>query len=130
MIPLFVYGTLRDEEYQRALFDRVFPPIPARLTGWMVVVAESGYFTIVESAQAHVDGALLELDDAALALADRWEDVPVYERRNVIVDVAGKPRTAFVYVRKTALREPPPSGVLATHDREHVLAAIRACRRT
>lgn len=110
------------------MFDRTFPATPATLDGWTIVVAEGGYFTIAPAPDAAAEGDLLELDAAALALADRWEDLTVYERREVVVDVAGEARPALVYVRATASREPPPQGRLAMHDRAHVLAAIRACR--
>ncbi len=48
MNEIFVYGTLGDPEYQLALYDRTLPTRPATLADWSVVVAESGYLTIVE----------------------------------------------------------------------------------
>jgi gamma-glutamylcyclotransferase (GGCT)/AIG2-like uncharacterized protein YtfP len=126
---LFAYGTLRDAEYQQALFDRVLPARPATLQGWLVVVAEGGYLTLVRAPGESVSGDLLALDDAALALADAWEDVPLYERLRVETrDAAGMAVPAFVYVRPTASRERAPAGMLAQRERADVLAHIRACR--
>lgn len=131
MIPLFAYGTLRDPEYQRALFDRTYPTRPASLDGWRVVVAERGYLTVIADPHATARGDLVELDARGLALADRWEDVPVYVRVRArarhadAVDVA-----CWLYVRPTASLTAPPRGALAMHDRATVLAAIRALRKT
>jgi gamma-glutamylcyclotransferase (GGCT)/AIG2-like uncharacterized protein YtfP len=129
MIPLFAYGTLRSTAYQRALFDRDYPTRPATLAGWRVVVAEGGYFTVTPERRAIARGVLVELDAAALAIADEWEDVPTYERIRVRAhDVDRGPVDAWLYVRPTPLRTEPPPGALALHDDAAVLAAIRAFR--
>lgn len=125
---LFAYGTLRDPEYQEALFERRPQTGPATLPDWAAVVAENGYLTLVRAPGEAVNGELLSLDDAALALADAWEDVD-YERLRVEArDARGDAVTAFVYVRPTAARERAPAGMLAQHPREHVLAAIARAR--
>jgi len=129
MNELFVYGTLRDPEYRLALFDRALPARPALLADWVAVMAETGYLTLLSAPGESVSGELLALDDAALALADAWEEVPVYERRQVAArDADGNVVTAYVYVRPTGSRERAPAGMLAQHPREHVLAQIRALR--
>jgi gamma-glutamylcyclotransferase (GGCT)/AIG2-like uncharacterized protein YtfP len=126
---VFAYGTLRDAEYQQALFDRVLPARPATLSGWLAVVAEGGYLTLVRAPGENVSGDLLVLDDAALGLADAWEEVPLYARLRVETrDAAGAAVPAFVYVRPTASRRRAPAGMLAQHERAEVLAHIRACR--
>ena len=127
MNELFVYGTLRDAEYRRALFGSSPAARPATLPDWTAVVAENGYLTVVRAPGERVEGELLALDDAALARADAWEEVPVYERLRVDArDAAGAAVTAFVYVRPTASTERPAPGVLARHERARVLAQIRA----
>jgi gamma-glutamylcyclotransferase (GGCT)/AIG2-like uncharacterized protein YtfP len=128
MSDVFAYGTLRDPEYQRALFDGELPTRPATLEGWAVVVAEGGYFTVVATAGETVHGDLVTLDDGQLALADAWEDA-LYERRLVVArDAEGSPVPAFLYVRPSASRERPAPGTLARRERGEVLAAIRAFR--
>jgi gamma-glutamylcyclotransferase (GGCT)/AIG2-like uncharacterized protein YtfP len=127
LTELFVYGTLRDGEYQRALFGCEVPARPATLAGWLAVVAESGYFTIVRAPAETVSGDLLTLDDEQLALADAWEDVD-YERLRIEARDATGTVPAFAYVRPTASREPIEPGTLARHPRDHVLAQIHALR--
>ncbi|HEV8020871.1 MAG TPA: gamma-glutamylcyclotransferase family protein [Candidatus Lustribacter sp.] len=127
-MTLFVYGTLRDAEYQRALFGRTLPVRPATLPDWAAVVAENGYLTLVRAPGERVDGDLIALDDDALALADAWEDVD-YERVQLEArDADGNPVSAGVYIRPTAAHERAPAGALAGHPRERVLAQIARCR--
>lgn|GEM_PF-4981396 len=128
MNDVFVYGTLRDMEYQRALFGCEVPTRPATLTGWLAVVAESGYFTIVRAPGETVSGDLVTLNDEQLARADAWEDVD-YQRLRIEAHDATGPVAAFVYVRPTASRERIQPGTLAGHPRADVLAQIRALRR-
>jgi gamma-glutamylcyclotransferase (GGCT)/AIG2-like uncharacterized protein YtfP len=126
---LFAYGTLRDAEYQQALFDRVLPMRPATLPDWIAVVAEGGYLTLVRAPGESVSGDLVTLDDAALALADAWEEVPLYERLRIVVHAPnGDSVPAWVYVRPSASRERAPAGMLARPERSEVLAQIRDCR--
>lgn len=129
MNRLFVYGTLRDAEYQQALFGRTLPMRPATLPDWAAVIAENGYLTVVRAPGERVDGDLIAPDDEALALADAWEDVPSYERVPIEArDGEGTAVAAFVYVRATAATERAPDGLLARHDRAAVLAQIVRCR--
>jgi len=127
VIELFVYGTLRDAEYQRALFGCEVPARPATLAGWIAVVAETGYFTIVRAPGETVSGDLITLDDEQLALADAWEDVD-YERLRIEARDAVGVIPAFVYVRPTESRERIEPGTLATKPRATVLEQIRAVR--
>jgi gamma-glutamylcyclotransferase (GGCT)/AIG2-like uncharacterized protein YtfP len=128
---VFAYGTLRDREYQRALFGRELQMLPARLNDWMTVVAEGGFLSIVPTPGGWVDGDLLVVDDTTLAIADAGEEIPLYERVRLETEVAvGGAVTAWVYVRATASRVRPEPGALAEHSREHVLEQIRAFRAT
>jgi acyl-CoA thioesterase I len=128
---VFAYGTLRDAEYQQALFGRTFPTRPATLTGWFAVIAESGYLTVVQAPGETLSGDLVALDDAALAVADAWEEVPLYERSRVEAQVADSAAVScWLYVRPSASRERAPAGMLARHERAAVLAQIRAFRLT
>ncbi len=124
---LFVYGTLRDPEYQRELFGREVPTRPATLPGWLAVVAETGYFTIVRAPGETVAGDVITLDDQQLALADAWEDVD-YERITVEAHDADGIVTASVYVRPTESRERIEPGTLSRHPRTTVLAHLMSFR--
>jgi gamma-glutamylcyclotransferase (GGCT)/AIG2-like uncharacterized protein YtfP len=131
VIALFAYGTLRDAEYQRALFDRTPAMQPATLAGWRPVVAESGYLTIVRAPGECVNGDVVLLDEHELAIADGWEEVPLYERVSIEARALdGAPIACWVYVRATALHERAPAGRLAGRPRAEVLARIRAYRAT
>lgn len=121
MIPVFSYGTLRDAEFQHALFGRTYPTRPATLPGWRVVVCEGGYFTVIADPSASTAGDLVALDRRALTIADGWEGTE-YRRLRVRADA----RDAWLYVRPTASLTSPPAGVTALHARADVLAAIRA----
>jgi gamma-glutamylcyclotransferase (GGCT)/AIG2-like uncharacterized protein YtfP len=128
---VFAYGTLRDAEYQQALFDRTLPMRPATLPGWLAVVAEGGYLTVVRAAAETLTGDLVTLAAAELTLADAWEEVPLYERLRVQAHSAsGTPVAAWLYVRPSASRERAPVGMYARHDRATVLAQIRRFRLT
>jgi gamma-glutamylcyclotransferase (GGCT)/AIG2-like uncharacterized protein YtfP len=126
VIPLFAYGTLRDPEYQAALFGRTYPTRPATLSGWRVVVGDGGYFTVVADPAACTAGDLVALDDPGLAIADGWEGAH-YARLTVRAhDADGTPGDAWLYVCPTTSRDAPPPGATALHARADVLAAIRA----
>jgi gamma-glutamylcyclotransferase (GGCT)/AIG2-like uncharacterized protein YtfP len=130
MIEIFSYGTLRDPQYQRALFDCTMPTRPATLAGWQVVVHEGGFLTLVAAPGEVVSGDLVALDDDALAIADAWEEVPLYHRLRAEATTAdGESVPCWVYVRPTDSRERPSPGELARHARRDVLARIRDFRR-
>ena len=129
-MEIFAYGTLRDAEYQHALFGRTLAARPATLPGWLAVVAEGGFLTLVRAPDETVTGELLTLEAAALAIADAWEEVPLYERIAVEARAAGGVAvSAEVYVRPSRSRERAAPGVLSAHARGEVLGRIRAFRR-
>lgn len=128
-MEIFAYGTLRDAEYQQALFDRTLPTRAATLPDWLVVIAEGGYLTLVRAPGESASGDLVTVDDAALAIADAWEEVPLYARLAVEAHAGGTAIAASVYVRTTASNERAAAGMLARHARSEVLAHIRAFRR-
>jgi gamma-glutamylcyclotransferase (GGCT)/AIG2-like uncharacterized protein YtfP len=127
---VFAYGTLRDAEYQQALFGRTLPTRPATLADWLVIIAPGGFLTLARAPGETVGGDLVTLDDGALELADAWEEVPLYERLPVEARAAdGDFVPAYVYVRPCAAGERAPAGMLARLPRAEVLARIRAFRR-
>ncbi|WBU37058.1 gamma-glutamylcyclotransferase family protein [Homoserinibacter sp. YIM 151385] len=112
---LFSFGTLRLDRVQQALFGRAVPTTPDALAGARLgevritdpaVIAASGTdlhpgLLLDADAGSRVEGAVLELDDAELAAADRYEEA-AYRRVEVAL-VSG--RAAWVYVPKA-----PPEG--------------------
>jgi gamma-glutamylcyclotransferase (GGCT)/AIG2-like uncharacterized protein YtfP len=129
MLPLFAYGTLRDPELQQALFNRTFATSDATLHGYAIVAMPGGYYSAIKRPGALIAGSLVELDEAAYAIADRWEDLDVYTRTaGVALDRGGTRRPCFFYIRPDAAGEPLGEGGVATISREAVLADISRFR--
>jgi gamma-glutamylcyclotransferase (GGCT)/AIG2-like uncharacterized protein YtfP len=97
---LFVYGTLRDPECQRAVTGRLFPARPATLRGFRRVDPPGGYPYLVADDGAVVEGVVLgDIDAEALARLDHYEDEGrLYVRRAVTVVVDGAALACDVYV--------------------------------
>jgi gamma-glutamylcyclotransferase (GGCT)/AIG2-like uncharacterized protein YtfP len=97
---LFVYGTLRDPECQRAVTGRTFVARPATLRGFRRVEPPGGYPYLVEDPRGVVDGLVLEdIDDDALRRLDRYEDEGrLYRRCTVTVASNGSEVACDVYV--------------------------------
>jgi gamma-glutamylcyclotransferase (GGCT)/AIG2-like uncharacterized protein YtfP len=103
---LFVYGTLRDPDCQRAVTGRAFPGRPATLCGFRRVEPPGGYPYLVADDGAVLEGVLLDdVDTEALARLDRYEDEGrLYVRRTVTVTVDGADLTCDVYVGAAIVR--------------------------
>jgi gamma-glutamylcyclotransferase (GGCT)/AIG2-like uncharacterized protein YtfP len=102
---MFVYGTLLFPALVRAVTGASYPQRAARLAGFARYAVHGEPFPgLIEEAGAHSDGSLLEgVGGAALDALDRFEG-PQYERRRVVVQTAGGPRGALVYVFAAAHR--------------------------
>ena len=105
--PLFCYGTLRQPEVQVALFGRTVPTVEDSLPGYrlewlqitdpeVVLTSGSDLHPILRrgAASDSVDGVRLELSDAELLRADRYE-VDDYVRRTAMLASGA---WAWVYV--------------------------------
>lgn len=128
MLPLFSYGTLRDPELQEALFDRTFTTAAATLHGY-VIVSTGTYLTATKHPGGFIRGALVRLDEEGYRIADRWENLEVYVRKEAVaLDEAGNRVPCFFYLR------PDMQGAIVTDERlsdlprEQMLAEIRAFR--
>lgn len=98
-LPLFVYGTLRDGGPAANLLAGL-RRTPARARGvlWRL---PAGYPALTPSAQAWVDGELVEPPGTTrLRLVDRYEgiDEGLYRRARMVVECGGKPVHAWVYL--------------------------------
>lgn len=105
---LFSYGTLQQEEVQRASFGRKLIGMPDALPGWrqeMVeitdpdVLAKSGkrfHPIVMPGAESdQVTGTVFEITGEELAAADRYE---VADYKRIAVPLTSG-RTAWVYVK-------------------------------
>lgn len=104
MVNLFAYGTLMDPAKMAEVCGRVpAGPTPAALHGFTRHDTRFGYpviFPVPEHAGARVDGQLWTgLTPQDLAALDAYEDEgEAYVRRQVRVQTAGGPVTAWVYI--------------------------------
>jgi gamma-glutamylcyclotransferase (GGCT)/AIG2-like uncharacterized protein YtfP len=129
MLPLFAYGTLRDPQYQRELFERTFPQRPAQVRGYVVVSTGGGYLAAAPRPGETIAGALVELDLAAYAIADAWEDLTIYERVEVTAYGRGERlERCFMYVQPGAAGPPVTDGRWSDRARADVIADIRRFR--
>jgi gamma-glutamylcyclotransferase (GGCT)/AIG2-like uncharacterized protein YtfP len=87
-MPLFAYGTFRDAAWRKAILGADYPARPATLAGWTRIASPTGYLSIAVSAFDVVAGLLIDLDEIGWKIADSWEEVPHYQRRDVTVRTA------------------------------------------
>jgi gamma-glutamylcyclotransferase (GGCT)/AIG2-like uncharacterized protein YtfP len=99
---LFAYGTLLDPSLQRLLFGAELSRCPAVIPGWTRRVGADGYLFIRPFVGERVDGQLLTLSNKQLAIADLWEEVPLYNRERVTVCTSQGERSAWTYARRSA----------------------------
>jgi gamma-glutamylcyclotransferase (GGCT)/AIG2-like uncharacterized protein YtfP len=106
VVSLFVYGTLIDDARLRAVVGRALPRRPATLDGFERVEQQGSYPYVVPRDGASVTGVLLdEVDDAALARLDAYEDEGgLYVRREAVAVADGRRVPCHVYVG-TGIRE-------------------------
>ncbi len=109
---LFSFGTLLDEQVQKALFGQVVPSSPASMAGYATrplpitdqsVIATSGldvHLTLERRLGGVVEGAVLHLTDEELAAADGYE-VDDYTRRRVLLSCG---ESAWAYLDAKPLR--------------------------
>lgn len=118
MRPLFGYGTFCRRAWRRTLFGADYAVEPATLAGWRRAAVPSGYLSIVPDPSASVRGVAIVLDAAGWAIADAWEDVPLYRRTAVEVTTERGPLSALTYVYAHA------GDIDATPIADHVLALV------
>lgn len=102
---LFVYGTLRppqahtptaDSRYFPALAEHIHSHIPATLAA--ADLYDLGAYPAAAPGAGVIQGDLLQVDAAALPIADRIEGHPVFYRRaQVTVQTATGPMDAWIY---------------------------------
>jgi gamma-glutamylcyclotransferase (GGCT)/AIG2-like uncharacterized protein YtfP len=101
---LFSYGTLKDEYVQNKIFGKSVPAKAAKLENHQVKIDADGFFHLVSGNQS-VYGLLLQLSNIDLLRADQWEEVPVYERERIQVEVDGQVVEAWIYMKKRVRRQ-------------------------
>ena len=127
---LFSYGTLLDPEIQKVLFGFCCTYKDAQLSGWSLCSSEEGYLFIKPDPSGTVSGRIIEIDTAALHMADQWEEVPLYMRESVVVTVEDGTRLeAWAYTRRDAEGELHSGKDLSLLDRQFVLNAAASLKK-
>lgn len=98
---LFSYGTFKDSNVQKSIFNREVSTKPAYLEGYSICADKDGYYYLNETqgTENKVNGLVLELSQRELWLADQWEEVPLYERERVQVHTSSGIETVWVYFK-------------------------------
>ncbi len=95
MPSLFAYGTLCNQNVQILMFGRTLKSRSYVLEGYTLCRCDDGFYTVKEKAGSRVAGKILDVTDEDLLIADEWELVPLYERKQMHGD-AGE---YWVYIR-------------------------------
>lgn len=125
---LFVYGTLKDKDVQKLLFDKELNFIKARLSDWAVFEDDDGYYYISRSKGDVVEGLVLELNIKQLEIADKWEEVPIYNREKVkvIINEPNKKETVWAYTKENYENNKKVSDrTLSKKSKDEVLDEVR-----
>ena len=103
MPRLFVYGSLRQPDVQRATFGRTPRSRPDELPGYELSTQQSATQNRTRNARSdsRVRGIVLQLSSAELSAADRYERRAAYLR--IEVQLASGTR-AWIYVHEATAR--------------------------
>jgi gamma-glutamylcyclotransferase (GGCT)/AIG2-like uncharacterized protein YtfP len=97
---LFGYGTFRKTSWRNAILGAEYPAQPATLRGYRRVATGSGYLSLRETLfdVALIEGVLVDLDEIGWQIADAWEEVPKYQRVEVVVNTMHGALPAITYI--------------------------------
>lgn len=123
MHRLFVYGTLKDEKVRKAIFGREVSALSAVLENFGLY-HDGSYYFISPCRGKIVTGYVLEVNDRELLLADKWEDVPLYTRKEVAVICAGQSCKAWTYTKDGEPGEEVKNPQFAVLSMEEVYKAV------
>lgn len=103
---LFSYGTLMDVEIQKILFDQEIKMINAILADYKVYADLDGYYYVKKYVGQLIQGKVLELTKDQIWIADQWEEVPIYIRKEVNVKLEnGESTKVFIYEKNNIKSE-------------------------
>ncbi len=100
MTRLFGYGTFRKAGWRDGILGAAYPAQPATLRGYRRIAVASGYLSLRETVLdvRLVHGVLIDLDEIGWRIADAWEEVPKYQRIDVVVNTMGGAAEAVAYI--------------------------------
>jgi gamma-glutamylcyclotransferase (GGCT)/AIG2-like uncharacterized protein YtfP len=123
--PLFVYGTLKDEEICKLLFEEEFTYYHATLQNY-VLKKSSDYFFVTPLEESRVVGKVIFLSDKQLLIADKWEEVPFYTRKIVKVLLSERSIDAWAYVRDSFDGENADENKISSMDRLLLINEVKS----
>lgn len=99
-INLFVYGTLRNKSYQKAITGKIFKNEKATLLDYKRFAPKDGFPYIIQKPGKKVIGiVLMEVDEESLKKFDDYEENGIlYERKIVKVKVKQEIIDAYAYI--------------------------------
>ncbi|MBH1941277.1 gamma-glutamylcyclotransferase [Mobilitalea sibirica] len=89
MHSIFIYGTLKDREFQRYLFGKELEMVNATLDNYKIYSDLDGYYYIENSKGNSINGKIIEVTDKELEIIEAWEEVPMYIRKECKVTIEG-----------------------------------------
>ena len=126
--PLFVYGTLKDEEICELLFKEKISSNPAILHNYSIKKS-SDFFFIVSCDKSKIEGKVIYLTDKQLLIADQWEEIPFYSRKKIDIYVFQKKIQAWVYIRENVEGEDADVSQLCSIDRNELIKLVTSFNR-
>ncbi|MEN8905966.1 MAG: gamma-glutamylcyclotransferase family protein [Clostridiales bacterium] len=102
IVKLFGYGSLTDKRIQNILFKRNLKMIPAKLHNWITYVCSEGYLGITRNKNTYVMGYLIELTKEEIKICDLWEEIPIYEKEFLEIEIVEDDlfRKVYAYTRQ------------------------------
>lgn len=127
MYYIFTYGTLKDKEFQRELFDRELNMEEATLYDYEVYSDNDGYFFIEKSIGHEIVGNVIEVSLSELNIIEQWEETPKYYRKNCnVILKSGDTKKVDVYFKRNYKEKNRIEGsTVTTNDRNEVIKDIR-----
>lgn len=95
-----------DVEIQKILFDQEIKMINAILADYKVYADLDGYYYVKKYVGQLIQGKVLELTKDQIWIADQWEEVPIYIRKEVNVKLEnGESTKVFIYEKNNIKSE-------------------------
>ncbi len=119
---LFAYGTLCSEKVQRMLFGKTLQSTDYILNDQTVCRCVDGFYTVKPKQGCAVTGKMLRISDEDMLVADEWELVPLYEKKQM----KDNGRAFFVYIRSD-MADIVEEGALgiSDHEEDDLLEIVR-----
>ncbi len=119
---IFAYGTLCSEKVQRILFEKTLKSTDYILNNHTVCRCDDGFYTVKPKQGCSVAGKMLSISDEDILIADEWELVPLYEKKQM----QDNGRAFFFYIRSDMadITEEGANGI-SDYEEDDLLEIVR-----